>query len=268
MIGAAIYDAVGFNTTCEQVVAVRKAQLKLTPGLKVVDNAGVSHPFDEAALDKVLASTTQLPGGVVRMQASKWLPGLTLGPFRYVGTRDDDPNDVIDHEDRRELRGAACSPRGSITGTRASRTRWTCGSRRRRSTSGRRPGHVVHYILDTSDTLGGEVGARRDVARGSATRTTFDFGDIGARLVTFGIDRAAVGPRARDAGPREVRVLLRRATSIPARWKPLYPNPAFLRMTERDGAWMARMIARFSPDDIRRIVDARPLAEPGRRRRT
>ena len=33
-------------------------------------------------------------------------------------------------------------------------------------------------------------------------------------------------------------------------------------MTERDGAWMARLIARFSPADIRTIVGAGRFADP------
>ncbi len=42
----------------------------------------------------------------------------------------------------------------------------------------------------------------------------------------------------------------------PEVWRGGYPNPAFAEMTERDGAWAARIIARFSREHLRRIVQA------------
>ncbi len=260
VIGAAFFEALGFNTTCEQVVVIRKAQLKLTAGLKVTDNAGVSHVFDEAALDKVLKSTTQVTGGLVRMQASKWLPGLTIGPFRYIGRRDDDPNDVVDHADRRELRGSQVLA-GWLDHWDAreqnSMDVWMADNAKDKRSS---PGHVVHYILDTSDTLGG-VSGPRDLQVRLGHSYEMDFPDIFRALFTFGIDEEP-WDRAMKVPGREKFGFYTAHDFDPAGYKPFYPNPAFLRATERDRAWMARLIARFSEADIRRIVAFGQLSNP------
>ncbi len=252
VIGAAIYHALGYSTSCEQVVALRKAQLELTPGLKVVENSGVSRPFDDKALDKVLASTTQLPGQRVRMQASKWLPGLAIGPFRYSGTRDDDPNDVIDHADRRELRGmrilAAWLDHWDAR-EQNSMDVWLASDPGDKRSS---PGHVVHYVLDTSDALGGDVSVA-EMSRRLGYTYDLDLAEIGRALVTLGAEERP-WDHARVVPGREKFNYYRAEDFDPAAWKPMYPNPAFVRMTERDAAWMARLIARFSHDDLRRFV--------------
>lgn len=43
--------------------------------------------------------------GTYRAVASKFRGGVPKGPFSYHGVRDDDPNDIIPHEHRRDLRG-------------------------------------------------------------------------------------------------------------------------------------------------------------------
>src|SRR5262249_17991804 len=103
-VATRIYHAAGYFAPCDSVVYFRPSILKLKPGLMVTDNSGIAKPFDEAALAKTLEVASRRDG-LIRMVASKWLPGKTLGPYRYEGTRKDDPNDVVAHEDRRELRG-------------------------------------------------------------------------------------------------------------------------------------------------------------------
>lgn len=260
VIGAAIYDELGFNTSCEQVVTLKKSQLKLKPNLVVFDNSGLSHPFDDAALDKVLKSTTQLPDGVVRMQASKWLPGMTVGPFRYVGVREDDPNDVIDHYDRRELRAGqvlAAWLHHWDAREQNSMDVWMASDEKHTHSS---PGHIVHYVLDTSDTMGGEVGID-EMSRRLGHSYNFDFVDVFRSLITFGIEEFPWDRAEKVEGKKKFGYFTNREFD-PTSWKPLYPNPAFLRMTEHDAAWMARKIARFSPADIKRLVELGRWKDP------
>jgi hypothetical protein len=261
VIGAAFYHALGYNTSCEQIVVLRKAQLVLQDGLTTVDNDGISHPFDDKALDHVLATTTQLPGNRVRMQASKWLPGHAIGPFRYIGTRPDDPNDVVDHANRRELRGArvlAAWLDHWDAREQNSMDVWYASDPGDPHAS---PGYVLHYVLDTSDSLGGTVSVG-DMSRRLGYSYDLDFAEIGRALVTFGAIERPWDHAHMTAG-REKFNYYRATDFAPENWKPLYPNPAFSRMTERDAAWMARRIARLSPDDLRRFVALGQWSDPG-----
>jgi len=259
VIGAALYHAAGFSTTCEQIVLIRRAQLTLKPGLTTVSNAGVTEPFDAAALDATLASSTQVRGRT-RMQASKWLPGLPLGPFRYTGVRDDDPNDVIAHEDRRELRGSrllAAWLNHWDAREQNSMDLWLASNAEQTRSS---PGYVRHYVLDTSDVIGGGVGDPAETLRlGQAYIVSIP--NIALDFVTLGVIERP-WDRARPVTGREKFGVFSARDFDPESWRGAYPNPAMLRMTERDGAWMARIIARFTADDIRTIAAAGRFTDP------
>ena len=173
VIGAAAYAAVGFGTSCEQIGGLRPSLLKLTPGLQHKGNFGGIEPFDQRVVDKILADAPHR-GGLVRMQASAWLPGYLLGPFSYKGTRADDPNDVIAHDDRRELRGGrllAAWLDHFDAREQNTMTSWITDAPGGKSKPDASPGHVVHYYLDTSDCLGSEWDWEQ-IPAGSGTRTS------------------------------------------------------------------------------------------------
>lgn len=262
VIGAAAYDAVGFYTSCEQVVYFKPSVLKLTPGLRYENNSGIERAFDQAALNKVLAEATKR-GELVRMQASAWLPGALIGPFRYEGKRADDPNDVIDHEDRRELRGGrllAAWLDHFDAREQNSMDSWLAdvGKKGKPDSS---PGYVRHYYLDTSDCLGSEWdwdGISRRLGRSYL----LDWGDIGLDFLTLGIPTRS-WERAQRAPGREKFGYFDVGTFVPDEWKNEYPNPAFSRMTERDGAWMTRILARFTPEMVRALAEMGRFSDPG-----
>jgi hypothetical protein len=264
VIGAAVYSTVGFNTSCEQVVYFRPSVLKLTPGLIHKGNFGGDEPFDQKVVDKILHDTAHR-GDLVRMQASAWLPGYLVGPFTYTGTRPDDPNDVIPHDDRRELRGGrliAAWLDHFDAREQNSMDSWMADGPDAKSKPDSSPGHVVHYYLDTSDCLGSEWDWEQ-ISRRLGYSYLADWGDMARDLVTLGIPTRP-WDRVRHEPGMEIFGFFNVKDFVPDEWKNEYPNPAFSRMTERDGAWMARILARFSPDMVSTLAQMGRFSDPRR----
>ena len=152
-VGTRIYHAAGYFVPCEQIVYFRPAVFTLKPGLIWKHNFTPAAPFGQAELEKIFAHSPRR-GAFVRMQASAWLPGYNLGGSAFQGMRADDPNDVIPHEDRRELRGKRLldawmdrvdDRKGNTLDT------WIAATPGAPDGS---PGHVIHHSLDTSEALG------------------------------------------------------------------------------------------------------------------
>jgi hypothetical protein len=259
VVGAAVYHLAGYNTSCEQIVYFKPSLLKLLPGLRSTANFGDDKAFDQKALDKILADAPKR-GGLVRMQASAWLPGYLIGPFRYKGTRADDPNDVVAHEDRRELRGGRLLAAWiDHFDAREQNTMDTWLADRDEGTD-ESPGHVVHYYLDTSDCLGSEW-AWDEISRRLGYSYIIDWGDIGTDFVTLGIPTRP-WDLVKHVPQREIFGYFDVKNFEPDKWKNEYPNPAFSRMTERDGAWMARILAHFTPQRIEALAKAADFTDP------
>ena len=76
------------------------------------------------------------------------LPGTILGGFQYEGTRPDDPNDIVPHEHRRELRALRVfGAWTNLTDLKASNTLDTLVTENGRTV-------VKHYLQDVGSTFG------------------------------------------------------------------------------------------------------------------
>lgn len=254
-IASRIYYALGWWAPCDAVVYYRPSVLKLKPGLKVTDNSGVTKDFDEKALKKILDGAPHT-GDLVRMGASKWLPGPTLGPFTYSGRRSDDPNDVIDHDDRRDLRGAKVV--AAWLGHYDSREQnsmdtWMAADPKKPESS---PGYIRHWYLDMGDCFGSQWEDDR-VSKRLTRAYTLDTEQVGTDFITLGaIDRPW------EHVTRHKTFNYFNADDFdPDEFKGVYPNPAFKRMVEHDAAWAARKIARFTDAHVAAAVRVAKYSE-------
>jgi hypothetical protein len=105
VISTKILYAAGYNVPENYVAYIDPRHLKIGSKVEIRDpKTGKQRPLTQDDLDEMLWRVARLPDGRCRVLASKILKGKPKGPFPQIGFRSDDPNDLIPHEDRRELR--------------------------------------------------------------------------------------------------------------------------------------------------------------------
>jgi hypothetical protein len=119
-------------------------------------------------------------------------------------------------------------------------------------------GYVRHHLLDFGDCFGTFAGSNATVVKRRGHVHWFEPSQVLVDFVTLGVierpwDDAKLGPTGAFLGYYDVEAF------DPESWSANYPNPAFGRMTERDGAWMARIIAQMDERDLRAAVSTAHL---------
>jgi hypothetical protein len=253
VIGKSFFHAIGYNVPEAFLVYLRAGDLTIGPGAKVRLEGDKAVPMDAEFLDSVLDNAGRHPGGSARSVFSRAVEGEVLGQFQFRGTRPDDANDIIPHEDRRELRGyrVFCAWLNHDD-SRAINTLDAFVS----AAGGR--GYVRHYLIDFGSTLGsGSDNLRRIAPQDPRSGNEFvvDFEPTWTAAYTLGIrDRPWRG--VRYAYPLYAEVgRIESEFFEPSNWKPEYPNPAFDRLLADDGFWAAKIVARFSDEAVRAIVE-------------
>ena len=105
VISTKFFYAFGYHVPENYIATVRRESIVIGEGALIDDDNGRRRQMDTRDLDLLLKRVAHSPDGSYRALASKALEGKPVGPFRYYGTRPDDPNDIFPHEHRRELRG-------------------------------------------------------------------------------------------------------------------------------------------------------------------
>lgn len=253
-IVASVFHAAGYHVPCNRVVGFSPEMLVLDEDATIEAPDGSEIPMTEAHVTEVTDAASRLPNGRLRAVVSRYIDGTPLGPWSYRGTRDGDPNDVIPHDRRRELRGMYVL--AAWVG------RWD--ARRHNTLSAwierERGGYVRHYVIDFGECLGLVEGNFRRARRFGHSQW-LDFGHLAEDLFTFGLihrpwDDPLDGPAHETFGSFDIEHF------DPEGFRPDYWNGAFERRTEADSAWMARIIARLDRPRVRALADLGRFQDP------
>jgi hypothetical protein len=255
IIGTAFYHAFGYHVVEVALTEFDPDELVIAEDATIRDlYNGRRRPFERRDLDDVLRRGARQANGRYRALVSRFAPGRPLGNFRYYGTRPDDPNDIVPHEHRRELRAARVF--GAWLNHDDSRGVNSLDMLEPRAAGG---GAIKHYMFDFGSILGsGTVFAQ---ARRAGNEYIFEHAPGWHALWTFGF---GVRPWMRIEYP-DVPASVGRFEGDafdPVGWKPEYPNTAFENMRPDDAFWGARIVARFSDDAIRAIVGKARYSDP------
>jgi hypothetical protein len=102
--------------------------------------------------------------------------------------------------------------------------------------------------MDTSECLGSEWDWN-PISRRLGYSYVLDWGDMASDFALLGIPLHTWDTIDHTPG-KKMFAYFNVKDFVPDRWKSEYPAAAFSRMTERDGAWMARIMARITPEMV------------------
>jgi hypothetical protein len=254
IIGTAFYYAFGYHTVEVYIAELDPSTIEILPTARIRDPlVGERRPMTRRDVDDVLRRAARLPNGRYRVLASRFAEGAPLGNFRYYGTRPDDPNDVILHEDRRELRGARVFGAWlNHDDSRGVNSLDMLHTERGRN-------FVKHYMFDFGSIMGsGTVFAQRYRA---GNEYILEWAPGWRTLATLGLYTRDWMHIDYPDVPKSVGRFEGNSFD-PVRWRPEYPNTAFDNMRPDDAFWAARIVSRFTDADIRAIVSKARYSDP------
>ena len=252
VISSKFFYALGYNVHESYIVHFRREQLEVGGGTKLTDRYGKKRAMRDRDVTDLLLSAPRDKEGQYRAVASLYFDGEPVGPFRFYGTRGDDPNDVIPHEHRRELRGLRvfCAWLNHDD-SRAINTLDMLVEQ-----NGTR--FLKHHLIDFGSTLGAASDRPNSPREGNAY--LFAWKPAAVQFFSLGL---YVPPWAR--------VHYQKLPSVgrfewqffdPDKWVPQYPNPAMVNCLPDDAFWAAKQVMAFTDDQIRAIVKAGEYSDP------
>ncbi|MBZ0264623.1 hypothetical protein K8I28_08130 [bacterium] len=252
VVSSRLFYAAGYFTPENYIVSFDPDILTLGGDVSFTDDQGWKREMTLADLKAMLERVEVQDDGTVRAMASKYIEGEVLGPFSYRGIREDDFNDFIPHEHRRELRGlyvfSAWLNHIDAKDANSMDSYVVRGDRK----------YVQHFMMDFGTTLGSGGRGPQPIYRGHENE--FDPHAFLFRILTFGLYSPAWERDNEVKFPSIGRYESKHFQ--PEKFKTIFPNPTFENMTPRDAYWGVKMVMSFADDQLDAAVEAGEYSDP------
>jgi hypothetical protein len=250
-ISTKIFWALGYNQVESFLTTFDPNKTTIDPNATIRRPSGGRSPFTHDDIDAILERVARNPDGSYRVVAGRLLPGKILGGYQYSGTRPDDPNDLVPHEHRRELRALRVfGAWTNLTDLKAKNALDTVITENGKSI-------VKHYLQDVGSTFG----MCNDYHEWDLSYEYFYEGPPSLkRLATLGfglstwqtvdyVEYPSIGKfEGKEFDPRK--------------WRPQTPTTAYMELRDDDAFWAARRVAAFTDDMIRAVVHVGQFSDP------
>jgi len=251
IIATKLFWALGYNQVESFVTTFDPKKIEIDPKATLKRPSGARTTFTQDDINSILERVARNADGTYRAIAGRLVPGKVLGNFLFEGTRPDDPNDLVPHEHRRELRALRVfGAWTNLTDLKAANTLDALATENGRTV-------VKHYLQDVGSTFGMNNGLHEwDLGwehfyQSDTTRRRFftlGFGLSPWQTVPYK-EYPSIGKFESDRFD-------------PQTWRPQTPTTAYMELREDDAFWAARRIAAFSDDLIRAAVHTGQLSDP------
>ena len=254
-IATKFFWALGYNQVESFLTTFDPRRASIDAKATVRRPSGAETPFTLDDLHAILERAARNPDGTYRIVAGRAIPGKIIGNFLFAGTRPDDPNDLVPHEHRRELRALRVfGAWTNLTDLKAGNTLDTIVTEN---------GHrvVKHYLQDVGSTFGmcndvheWDLSYEYFYQANTTRRRFFSLGFALSPWQTIPYDEyPSIGKFEGDRFD-------------PRAWRPQTPTTAYMEMRDDDAFWAARRVATFSSELIRAAVHTGQFSDPAAER--
>ncbi|HKP57464.1 MAG TPA: hypothetical protein VJV78_12120 [Polyangiales bacterium] len=243
--------AVGYFVPEDTLVTFAREQLTLAPDAETRTTLGAAVKLTVAEVDRVLSTSPRTAEGRYRASASLLLPGIPVGGFAPEGRREDDPNDLVDHQHRRELRGL------SVLAAWLGHTDMKQDNTLDMYVEEQGRHFLKHYLLDFGEALGAHQAEKGRLEDGY--ENVWDWEEQGKALISFGLWKRPWEAQTQTPWPSIGAFSAR--WFEPELWKEAYPFWPFSQADVADKYWGAKQVVRFTRPLIEAVVAQAQLSD-------